>query len=74
MSQTSPNRRALLPTGKREVGSFDICPAGKTLTSTGRLVNDGETLIYMASPPRLPKNAYYERHRQSAEEGSPCPV
>jgi hypothetical protein len=26
-----------------------ICPAGKTLTTTGRLVNDGETLLYMAS-------------------------
>src|SRR5262249_9376532 len=25
-----------------------ICPAGKTLTTTGRLVNDGETLLYMA--------------------------
>jgi hypothetical protein len=25
------------------------CPAGKTLTTTGRLVNDGETLLYMAS-------------------------
>jgi len=26
-----------------------ICPAGKPLTTTGRLVNDGETLLYMAS-------------------------
>src|SRR5499425_3644277 len=25
------------------------CPAGKTLTTTDRLVNDGETLLYMAS-------------------------
>jgi hypothetical protein len=25
------------------------CPAGKALTTTGRLVNDGETLLYMAS-------------------------
>jgi len=25
------------------------CPAGKTLTTTGRLVNDGETLYYTAS-------------------------
>src|SRR6266481_4233774 len=25
------------------------CPAGKTLTTTGRLVNDGETLLYMVS-------------------------
>src|SRR5262249_22102347 len=25
-----------------------ICPAGKSLTTTGRLVNDGETLLYMA--------------------------
>jgi hypothetical protein len=25
------------------------CPAGKTLTTTGRLVNDGETLLYRAS-------------------------
>jgi hypothetical protein len=23
------------------------CPAGKTLTTTGRLVNDGETLLYI---------------------------
>ena len=47
---------------KREDGTFGrddfrfdkkrnlyICPAGKTLTTTGRLVNDGETLLYMAS-------------------------
>jgi hypothetical protein len=38
---------------KREDGTFSrevyICPAGKTLTTTGRLVNDGETLLYMAS-------------------------
>src|SRR6478752_1540912 len=26
-----------------------ICPAGKTLRTTGTLVNDGETLLYMAS-------------------------
>jgi len=26
-----------------------ICPAGKILTTTGRLVNDGETLLCMAS-------------------------
>lgn len=26
-----------------------ICPAGKPLTTTGRLVNDAETLLYMAS-------------------------
>ena len=25
------------------------CPAGKTLTTTGRLINDGETLLYRAS-------------------------
>jgi hypothetical protein len=25
------------------------CPAGKALTTTGRLVNDGETLLYRAS-------------------------
>ena len=25
-----------------------ICPAGKILTTTGKLVNDGETLLYMA--------------------------
>jgi hypothetical protein len=25
------------------------CPAGKTLTTTGKLVNDGETLLYLAS-------------------------
>jgi transposase len=47
---------------KREDGTFSredfrfdkdrnvyICPAGKTLPTTGRLVNDGETLLYMAS-------------------------
>jgi transposase len=47
---------------KREDGTFSrddftfdkernvyICPAGKPLTTTGRLVNDGETLLYMAS-------------------------
>src|SRR6478736_900286 len=39
----------------REDFTFDkdrnvyICPAGKPLTTTGRLVNDGETLLYMAS-------------------------
>ena len=42
-------------TFSREDFTFDkernvyICPAGKTLTTTGRLVNDGETLLYMAS-------------------------
>jgi len=47
---------------KREDGTFSrddftfdkarnlyTCPAGKTLTTTGRLVNDGETLLYRAS-------------------------
>src|SRR5262249_15370150 len=47
---------------KREGGTFSrddftfdkernvyICPAGRPLTTTGRLVNDGETLLYMAS-------------------------
>src|SRR5213594_2664808 len=47
---------------KREDGTFSrddftfdkarnlyTCPAGKTLTTTGRLVNDGETLLYLAS-------------------------
>src|SRR5215813_10907273 len=47
---------------RREDGSFSrddftfdkkrnvyTCPAGKILTTTGRLVNDGETLLYMAS-------------------------
>jgi transposase len=47
---------------KREDGTFSredfrfdkerdvyICPAGKTLRTTGTLVNDGETLLYMAS-------------------------
>ena len=47
---------------KREDGTFSrddfmfdkernvyICPAGKTLTTTGKLVNDGETLLYLAS-------------------------
>jgi hypothetical protein len=42
-------------TFSREDFTFDkernvyICPAGKTLTTTGRLVNDGETLLYLAS-------------------------
>jgi transposase len=42
-------------TFSREDFTFDkernvyICPAGKSLTTTGRLVNDGETLLYMAS-------------------------
>jgi hypothetical protein len=43
-------------TFNREDFTFDkeqnvyICPAGKTLTTTGRLVNDGETtLLYFAS-------------------------
>jgi Transposase DDE domain len=26
-----------------------LCPAGKVLTTTGKLVNDGETLLYLAS-------------------------
>jgi transposase len=47
---------------KREDGTFSrddftfdkernvyTCPAGKTLTTTGRLVNDGETVLYRAS-------------------------
>src|ERR1700757_339091 len=47
---------------KREDGTFSrddftfdkernlyTCPAGKTLTTTGRLVNDGETLLYRAA-------------------------
>ena len=39
----------------REDFTFDkernvyTCPAGKTLTTTGKLVNDGETLLYFAS-------------------------
>src|SRR5437870_1077691 len=46
---------------KREDGTFSrddftfdkernvyICPAGKTLTTTGKLVNDGETILYRA--------------------------
>jgi transposase len=39
----------------REDFSFDkerdvyTCPAGKALTTTGKLVNDGETLLYLAS-------------------------
>src|SRR5262245_21135865 len=42
-------------TFSREDFAFDkernlyTCPAGKTLTTTGRLVNDGETLLYRAS-------------------------
>jgi Transposase DDE domain len=47
---------------KREDGTFSrddftfdkernvyVCPAGKVLTTTGKLVNDGETLLYLAS-------------------------
>jgi hypothetical protein len=44
---------------KREDGTFSredfsleqnvyVCPAGKVLTTTGKLVNDGETLLYTA--------------------------
>jgi hypothetical protein len=49
---------------KREDGTFSredfrfdkernvyICPAGKVLRTTGKLVNDGETLLYRASTP-----------------------
>ena len=42
-------------TFSREDFTFDkernvyICPAGKILTTTGKLVNDGETLLYIAS-------------------------
>jgi hypothetical protein len=42
-------------TFSREDFSFDkerdlyTCPAGKVLTTTGKLVNDGETLLYLAS-------------------------
>ena len=42
-------------TFSREDFTFDkernvyICPAGKILTTTGKLVNDGETLLYRAS-------------------------
>src|SRR5262245_46362140 len=55
-------RTSLIDKSKREDGTFSredftfdkernvyICPAGKTLTTTSRLVNDGETLLYMAS-------------------------
>ena len=41
-------------TFSREDFTFDkkrnvyICPAGKVLTTTGKLVNDGETLLYTA--------------------------
>jgi hypothetical protein len=31
------------------VGDVYICPGGKTLTTTGTRVNDGETLLYRAS-------------------------
>src|SRR5262249_8602582 len=40
---------------RREDFTFDkernvyVCPAGKVLTTTGKLVNDGETLLYRAS-------------------------
>jgi hypothetical protein len=42
-------------TFSREDFTFDkernvyVCPAGKVLTTTGKLVNDGETLLYRAS-------------------------
>jgi transposase len=42
-------------TFSREAFTFDqernvyVCPAGKILTTTGKLVNDGETLLYFAS-------------------------
>ena len=42
-------------TFSREDFTFDqkrnvyTCPAGKTLTTTGRLVNEGETLLFLAS-------------------------
>jgi transposase len=42
-------------TFSREDFTFDkernvyTCPAGKTLTTTGKLVNDGETFLYLAS-------------------------
>jgi hypothetical protein len=42
-------------TFSREDFTFDkerntyTCPAGKVLTTTGKLVNDGETLLYLAS-------------------------
>jgi transposase len=52
----------VIDTSMREDGTFSrddftfdkehnlyTCPAGKALTTTGRLVNDGETLLYMAS-------------------------
>jgi transposase len=32
-----------------EARDIYTCPAGKTLTTTGRLVNDGETLLYISS-------------------------
>jgi len=30
-------------------GNVYTCPAGKTLMTTGKLINDGETLLYLAS-------------------------
>ena len=47
---------SILPTGRfsREDFAYDqqndvyVCPAGKVLTSTGTLVNDGATLLYRA--------------------------
>ena len=36
------------------------CPAGKTLTTTGRLVNDGETLL--SARPRSPCRPTYGQH------------
>ena len=51
----------MIDKSKREDGTFSredftfdkernvyICPAGKTLSTTGKLVNDGETLLYRA--------------------------
>ena len=48
------SERFELPTLRFEDFSFDkeqnvyTCPAGKVLTTTGKLVNDGETLLYLA--------------------------
>jgi hypothetical protein len=35
--------------GAGEERNVYTCPAGKTLTTTGKLVNNGETLLYLAS-------------------------
>jgi hypothetical protein len=59
-----PTRLAVIDKSNREDGTFNredftfdkernvyTCPAGKLFTTTGKLVNDGETLLYCAGMP-----------------------